>query len=114
VRRVCTQCREETEVTDDILFQLDMSREELGDRKFYRGRGCDTCNNTGYKGRVGLFELMIMNNELRDMVMRNASVDDMRACAQKYGMVTLRDSGMAFAYEGTTTIDEVVRETIVD
>jgi type IV pilus assembly protein PilB len=48
------------------------------------------------------------------MVMRNASVDDMRACAQKYGMVTLRDSGMAFAYEGTTTIDEVVRETIVD
>ena len=114
VRRVCTQCREETEVTDDILFQLDMSREELGDRKFYRGRGCDTCNNTGYKGRVGLFELMIMNNELRDMVMQNASVDDMRACAQKYGMVTLRDSGMAFAYEGTTTIDEVVRETIVD
>ena len=114
VRRVCTQCREETEVTDDLLFQLDMSREELGDRKFYRGRGCDTCNNTGYKGRVGLFELMIMNNELRDMVMRNASVDDMRACAQKYGMVTLRDSGMAFAYEGTTTIDEVVRETIVD
>ena len=82
VRRVCTQCREETEVTDDLLFQLDMSREELGDRKFYRGRGCDTCNNTGYKGRVGLFELMIMNNELRDMVMRNASVDDMRACAQ--------------------------------
>ena len=114
VRRVCTQCREETEVTDDLLFQLDMSREELGDRKFYRGRGCDTCNNTGYKGRVGLFELMIMNNEVRDMVMRNASVDDMRACAQKYGMVTLRDSGMAFAYEGTTTIDEVVRETIVD
>ena len=114
VRRVCTQCREETEVTDDLLFQLEMSREELGDRKFYRGRGCDTCNNTGYKGRVGLFELMIMNNELRDMVMRNASVDDMRACAQKYGMVTLRDSGMAFAYEGTTTIDEVVRETIVD
>lgn len=114
VRRVCTQCREETEVTDELLFQLDMSREELGDRKFYRGRGCDACNNTGYKGRVGLFELMIMNNELRDMVMRNASVDDMRACAQKYGMVTLRDSGMAFAYEGTTTIDEVVRETIVD
>lgn len=114
VRRVCTQCREETEVTDELLFQLDMSREELGDKKFYRGRGCDACNNTGYKGRVGLFELMIMNNELRDMVMRNASVDDMRACAQKYGMVTLRDSGMAFAYEGTTTIDEVVRETIVD
>ena len=114
VRRVCTQCREETEVTDELLFQLDMSREELGDRKFYRGRGCDACNNTGYKGRVGLFELMIMNNELRDMVMRNASVDDMRACAQKYGMVTLRDSGMAFAYEGTTTVDEVVRETIVD
>ncbi|MEE3370032.1 MAG: ATPase, T2SS/T4P/T4SS family [Planctomycetota bacterium] len=114
VRRVCTQCREETEATDEILFQLEMSREELGDRKFYRGRGCDACNNTGYKGRVGLFELMIMNNELRDMVMRNASVDDMRSCAQKYGMVTLRDSGMAFAYEGTTTIDEVVRETIVD
>ena len=114
VRRICTQCREEADATQEQLVQLGMTREDMGDKKFYRGRGCDACNNTGYKGRVGLFELMIMNNELRDMVMTNASVDDMRTCAQGYGMVTLRDSGMDFAYEGTTTVDEVVRETVVD
>ena len=114
VRRICTQCREEADATQEQLAQLGMTREDMGDKKFYRGRGCDACNNTGYKGRVGLFELMIMNNELRDMVMTNASVDDMRTCAQGYGMVTLRDSGMDFAYEGTTTVDEVVRETVVD
>ena len=114
VRRICSQCREEVVPSEDILAQFGTTLEELDGKKFYKGRGCDVCNNTGYKGRVGLFELMIMTDELREMVMQNASADDMRKVAQANGMVTLRDAGIAFAHEGTTTADEVVRETIVD
>jgi type IV pilus assembly protein PilB len=72
------------------------------------------CNNTGYKGRVGLFELMIMNDVLREMVMNNAAVDELREAAVKFGMVTLRTCGMNYAFDGTTTLDEVVRETILE
>ena len=89
-----------------------MTREEASEKKFYRGVGCDICNNTGYKGRVGLFELMLLNDELRDMIMKNASTDELRRTAQNYGMTTLRDYGMDFVFSGTTTLEEVVRETI--
>jgi type IV pilus assembly protein PilB len=114
VRRICSQCREEVEPSDEILFDLGMKREELNGRKFYRGRGCEVCNNTGYKGRVGLFELMIMNDELREMVMANASTDVLRDAARGHGMVTLRDAGVAFIHDVTTSAEEIVRETIVD
>lgn len=114
VRRVCSQCREETTVSDEQLDELGLKRELLVGKKFYRGHGCDVCNNTGYKGRVGLFELMIINDELRDMIMRNAPVDELRAKAKSYGMVPLRDAGISFAHLGTTTIDEVIRETILE
>lgn len=114
VRRICTQCREEVEVTDDVLGQLGFRRETLGDKKFYKGAGCDLCNNTGYKARIGLFELMIMDDELRDMVMRNATIDEMRLKAQSKGMVTLRDAGVDYMFQGLTTADEVLRETILD
>ena len=72
------------------------------------------CSTTGYKGRVGLFELMIMNNTLREMIMQNCSTDELREVARKNGMLTLRDAGMKVAFEGVTTPDEVVRETIID
>jgi type IV pilus assembly protein PilB len=114
VRRVCIQCREEVEASDDTLLELGITRDSLNGRKFYRGGGCDICNNTGYKGRVGLFELMIMNDELREMIMNNATTDELRDTARGYGMVTLRDAGIAFAHDGTTTTEEVIRETIVD
>lgn len=114
VRRVCSQCREDVGAADEILADLGIDRDELNGRTFYRGRGCEVCNSTGYKGRVGLFELMIMNDELRDMVMNNASIDNLRNTARGYGMVSLRDAGEAFAFEGTTSAEEVIRETIVD
>ena len=66
VRRCCSQCREEVEASDDMLVDLGLKRENLKGKKFYRGRGCELCNNTGYKGRVGLFELMLLNDELRE------------------------------------------------
>jgi type IV pilus assembly protein PilB len=114
VRRICTKCREETEPPLDMLADLGISPDQVGDRKFYKGKGCDRCNNTGYKGRVGLFELMIMNDELRDLVMQNVTIDEMRKVAAKCGMIPLRDYGLKYVFEGVTTAEEVVRETVVD
>ncbi len=114
VRRICAGCREITTPTGDTLAELDMTTADIAGKTFYRGRGCDSCNSTGYKGRVGLFELMIMNDDLRDMIMRNASTDELREAARGYGMVTLRDAGMKAAYDGLTTLEEVVRETVME
>ena len=114
VRRICAECKEEQEPSDDHLFELGIKREELGGRKFYRGVGCSSCSNTGYKGRVGLFELMIMDDELRDLIMTNAPTDKLRSAAQSKGMRLLRDSGRKFVLDGTTTAEEVIRETILD
>ncbi|MFP6575317.1 MAG: ATPase, T2SS/T4P/T4SS family [Pirellulaceae bacterium] len=114
VRRICSQCREEIEPTEELLFQLDLTKEELGERPMFRGRGCDTCNNTGYKGRVGIFELMIMNDELREMVMRNSSNDDLRKAAKANGMLPLREGGYQFIFDGLTSPEEVIRETVVE
>jgi type IV pilus assembly protein PilB len=114
VRRVCSKCREEYVPSKEILDDLELKPEQLKGKKFYRGSGCENCNNTGYKGRVGLFELMIMNNELRELIMQNCSTDELRLAAQKRGMLTLRDAGMKVAFEGITTPEEVVRETIIE
>jgi type IV pilus assembly protein PilB len=114
VRRVCSQCREEVTPSEELLADLGKKVEEMVGKKVFRGRGCEVCNNTGYKGRVGLFELMLMNDRLRDMVMTNSSIDELRKAAQSFGMVSLREAGMNFAFEGTTTLDEVVRETIME
>jgi type IV pilus assembly protein PilB len=114
VRRICAQCREETKVQDESLMELGLKRDQVGDKKFFRGRGCDVCNNTGYKGRVGLFELLIMNDNIREMIVRGDSVDDLRKAARSYGMVTLRDFGINYMHDGTTTIEEVIRETVIE
>ena len=114
VRRICSACREEIVPGADVLADLELTTDDIVGKKFYRGRGCDRCNRTGYKGRLGLFELLIMNDEMRDMVMRNASTEELRETARKAGMVTLRESGMQGIYEGLTTADEVIRETILE
>ena len=114
VRRICSQCREPAEISEAVLYELGLEPEEIEGKQFYRGAGCDACNSTGYKGRVGLFELMVLNDDLREMIMKNSSTDEIRERAKQYGMVMLRDSGMAFAADGTTTLDEVVRETVLD
>jgi type IV pilus assembly protein PilB len=114
VRRICVQCREEIPHPEDLLAELGLKPEDVRDKRFFRGRGCETCNNTGYKGRVGLYELMVANDTIRELIMQNASVDDLRKAAVSFGMVTLRESGLSKAYEGVTTLDEVVRETILE
>ncbi len=114
VRRICTQCRETWSPPKEILDDLDITPEMIQGKQFFKGKGCEGCNNTGYKGRVGLFELMIMNDELRDLVMHNAQTDDLREAACRSGMVSLRDAGLRAIFEGTTTADEVIRETILE
>ena len=83
VRRVCTKCREEAKVSSSMLLDLGMKKEDIQGKKFFKGTGCDDCNNTGYKGRIALFELMMMNDTIRDMVMGNASTDELREEACK-------------------------------
>jgi type IV pilus assembly protein PilB len=112
VRRVCTKCREETRVSTSMLEDLGMKREDIKGKKFFKGTGCDNCNNTGYKGRIALFELMLLNDTMRDMVLQNASTDELREEARKNGMVPLREFGIGVAADGVTTLDEVIRETV--
>ncbi len=114
VRRICSNCREEIVPGADVLADLELTSDQVADKKFYRGKGCERCNRTGYKGRMGLYEFLIMTDELRDMVMRNASTEDFREAARRSGMVTLRDSGMEGIFAGSTTAEEVIRETILD
>ena len=114
VRRVCVKCKQEVKVSMDLLAELQLTPDDVIGKKFFRGAGCDTCNGTGYKGRVGLFELMIFNDEMREMIMRNASTDELRDRARSYGMITLRDVGLEYAYQGVTTVDEVIRETVLE
>ena len=114
VRRICEDCRTEYEPSADMLMELNMRPADVRGRKFYYGRGCDRCNNTGHRGRMGLFELILMNDELRDMVSSGTSTDQLRLACKKLGMVTLRESGLRAIFKGATTIEEVVRETILD
>ncbi len=112
VRRICTKCRAETQVNAGMLVDLGLTKEHVADKKFFKGTGCDQCNNTGYKGRIALFELMLLNDKIRDMVLGNASTDELRDEAVRGGMVPLRQFGLNLAEDGITTLEEVIRETV--
>lgn len=112
LRRICSECREEILPRHEQLADLNLKPDDVRGKKFFRGRGCDRCNNSGYKGRIGIFELMIVNDTLRDMIMQNASVDELRDSAKGFGMIPLRDSALNLIFDGVTTAEEVIRETI--
>ena len=114
VRKVCPRCKEAYQPTEDELFQLSLTPEDLQGRQIYRGRGCDFCNGSGYKGRMGLFEIMVLDDELRELIIQNASTQVLRTECLKRGMRTLRQSGLLGIFDGLTTIDEVVRETLAE
>jgi len=114
VRKICEKCKTSFEPSETQLIELAVTPEDIKDKKFYYGRGCDRCNNTGYRGRLGIFEIMVFNDEIRELIMNRASTNILRTAAQKSGMRLLRESGLAAIYDGITTIDEVVKETITE
>lgn len=114
VRRVCKQCRIEVHPTEEQLAELNLRPEDVVGKHFYQGAGCAACNNTGYKGRTAIHEFLVVNEEIRNIILRNGSVAEMAEAAKRNGMISLRDAGLIKVFEGTTTIEEVVRETVLD
>jgi type IV pilus assembly protein PilB len=114
VRRICNNCKAKYEPAEEQIMELGLRLEDVEGRVFYYGKGCENCNNTGYKGRQGLYEIMVLDDAMRDMIVQHASTQQIRLECKKRGMRTLRESGLMAIYDGVTTIEEVVRETIVD
>ena len=114
VRKICSECRTQFEPSDELLMELQLPIAQARQYKFYYGRGCQRCNNSGYKGRCGIYELLEVNDEVRDLVASSASVDDIRNYCRSQGMTTLREAGLKLIFDGVTTIDEVVRETVME
>jgi type IV pilus assembly protein PilB len=113
VRRTCSNCREEVEIAPQALMNLGYRKDEIGTFKVYKGRGCEKCGSTGYKGRVGLVEVMQIDDDIREMILSGSSAIELKRKAMDNGMITLRRSGLIKIKEGVTTIEEVVRETVL-
>ncbi len=113
VRRICTHCPEDLETPPQMLIQVGFAPDEVKGLRVKRGRGCDRCNNTGYKGRIGLFEVLLFTDEIRDMILSGASSIELKRKAIEEGMVSLRMSGLQKIREGATTLEEVLRETVL-
>src|SRR5690606_31979165 len=100
--------------SEEQLMELELRPDDVKGRTFYYGKGCDQCNNTGYRGRQGIYEIMVLDDDLRDKIIHHASTQVLRQEAKNRGMRTLRQSGLLAIYDGVTTIEEVVRETIME
>ena len=111
VRRICSNCKEEHKYDADELAAMGIDEDEANTLTFFKGTGCDSCGDSGYKGRQGLYEVMAMTPELRRLVLRGASTADLQDQAVKDGMLTLRMDGMLKVKKGITTLEEVVKET---
>jgi type IV pilus assembly protein PilB len=113
VRRICASCKEPLEISSQALLNLGYKKDEVGTFEVFKGRGCDKCNNTGYKGRVGLIEVMEISDEIRDLILSGGTAIDIKKKAAESGMINLRRSGLIKIKDGVTTIEEVVRETVL-
>jgi type IV pilus assembly protein PilB len=111
IRKICTKCKTTYEPKEAVLTQLGLSPHDIGDKQFYYGKGCDACNNTGYKGRKGIYELLEISDPVRELINQRAPTVVLRQKAIELGMVTLRDDGLRCIYEGETTIEEILKYT---
>jgi type IV pilus assembly protein PilB len=111
VRRVCSECRQEAKGHPVALHEIGFTEDEAQTLTCYRGKGCMACSDTGYRGRIALYEVMLLNEEIREAILRGASAIELRELGRKYGMRTLRESGLQKIREGMTTLDEVARVT---
>ncbi len=114
VRKLCVSCKTEFTPSLEQLMELELRPEDVKGRKFFYGKGCEACNNTGYRGRQGLYEFMLLDDEMRDHIIQHASTQVLRAESKKRGLRTLRQSGLMAIYDGITSIEEVVRETLME
>ena len=112
VRRVCKDCGEELDLPVQTLIEAGFTPEEAKKVKPKKGRGCTVCNNTGYKGRCGLYEVMEIDDEVRELILVGASAVELKKKAIERGMITLRRSGLVKVMDGATTLEEVARETV--
>jgi type IV pilus assembly protein PilB len=113
VRRICVGCKEPMQILPQALIDAGYTKDESERTIVQHGRGCATCNNTGYKGRVGLYEVMEINDDLRELILVGASALELKKKALETGMITLRRSGLTKVALGHTTLEEVVRETVL-
>ena len=111
IRKICTSCRTTYEPNEHVLASLGLGIHDIGDKNFYYGKGCEACNNTGYKGRKGIYELLKISDPIREMINERAPGVLLRQKAIELGMTTLREDGMRSIYDGLTTIEEVVKYT---
>jgi type IV pilus assembly protein PilB len=112
VRTVCPRCKEGYVPTEEALMELGLTPEQVSGRKFFKGAGCDFCRGTGYSGRLALFEIMVLDDQLRELIMKRSSTNLLRQAARKRGMRTLRETGLLAIYDGVTTLEEVVSQTL--
>jgi len=112
IRRVCKDCKKEHQTPAEAMIEVGFTPDEARTLKTYKGRGCQSCNGTGYKGRVGLYEVMEVTDEIRELILIGASALELRKRAIEDGMITLRESGLHKIRAGITTLEEVVRETV--
>jgi type IV pilus assembly protein PilB len=113
-RKICTQCKEEEKIPPPALINVGFTAEEINTVKCYKGKGCPACNGTGYKGRIALYEVMPIKEELKELILEGASTTELKKAAIRHGMKTLRMSGLTKVAEGVTTIEEVMRVTFND
>jgi type IV pilus assembly protein PilB len=111
VRKICTNCKTSYDPTDDDLKLLGIDREAIGDNKFYYGKGCSECNETGYRGRKAICELLVINNEVKEVISTNPPTSAIKEKACEFGMRTIREDGIRSVLSGETTVDEVARYT---
>jgi type IV pilus assembly protein PilB len=114
VRKICPVCKTEFEPSRDQIMELNLKPEDVRGKKFYFGEGCDKCNNLGFKGRTGIYEFLVMNDDIRDLVSKGASTDQLRSYSRSKGVKGLRERGLDALFSGMTTVDEVVRETVLE
>ncbi len=112
VRTICIKCKAPYQPSEEELMQLGIKSRDVQNQRFFYGKGCDNCKNTGYRGRTALFEMMDVNDTIREMIINKASATQMRLAAQRSGMRTLRDAGIQKIFAGLSTIEEVVKETL--
>ncbi|MFW5830448.1 MAG: GspE/PulE family protein, partial [Planctomycetota bacterium] len=114
VRTICVDCKAPYNPGDDEIMMLGLKVEDVQGQQFFYGKGCERCKGTGYKGRTAVFEMLVMNDELRDLILNKSSSGQIRAAAMRSGMTGLRATGIQKVFAGLTTIEEVVRETIAN